>query len=126
MSALDRLCEEKKLRAEVTYGLEPAPEGFAPGSSSWRVTLRYRRRRLTVPFYTGPAIEREPSAADVLSCIISDARAGEQDFEDFCSEFGYDNDSRKAERTWKSCASMAPKVRQLLGEDFEEFERAEH
>lgn len=126
MSELERLCESKKVRADVTYGLEPAPDGFAPGSSSWRVTLRYQGRRLTVPFYQGPAIEREPSAADVLSCIISDARAGEQEFEEFCSEFGYDSDSRKAEKTWRACASMAPKVRSLLGDDFEEFERSEH
>ncbi len=125
-SELDRLCERKRVRAEVTYGCEPAPEGFAEGSSSWRVTLRYRGRRLTVPFYTGPAFEREPSAADVLSCIISDARAGEQTFEEFCSEFGCDNDSRKAERTWGACSAMAPKVRRLLGDDLDEFSRAEH
>lgn len=125
-SELERLCERKHVRAEVAYGLETPPDGFPPGSSSWRVTLRYQGRRLTVPFYTGPAIEREPSAADVLACICSDALAGEQDFGEFCREFGYDSDSRRAEQTWRACAALAPKVRRLLGGSFDAFSRAEH
>jgi len=125
-SELERLCERKRVRADVAYGTEAPPDGFPSGSNPWRVTLRYQGRQLTVPFYTGPAIEREPSAADVLNCICSDTFAGEQTFEEFCSEFGYDPDSRKAERTWKACAAMAPRVRRLLGADFDTFARAEH
>ncbi len=57
----------------------------------------------------------------MLDCLLSDSQAGEQDFEEFCAEFGYDTDSRKAERTWKACRAQAPKVKRLLGEDFERF-----
>ena len=38
-----------------------------------------------------------------LECIISDALTGIYSFEEFCSEFGYDEDSRSAERMHKAC-----------------------
>lgn len=38
-----------------------------------------------------------------LYCFVSDAASGDQSFENFCSELGYDEDSRTAERTYKAC-----------------------
>lgn len=43
--------------------------------------------------------ENMPSAYDVLTCIT---KYDPCSFEDFCSDFGYDNDSRKAEETYNS------------------------
>ena len=40
-------------------------------------------------------------------------------------EFGYDEDSRKAEKTHKACLKIAANMRRLLGEDFESFLNAE-
>lgn len=42
---------------------------------------------------------KHPSSYDVLACIT---KSDPGTFEDFCSEFGYDTDSRKAVRTYKS------------------------
>lgn len=125
MSQLSALCEAKKLRAEVTMTDAPLPEGFDRNGYAWKVTLSYKGRRLTVPFYTGSACG-EPEAADVVSCLISDGRAGEESFSEFCAEFGYDEDSRKAEKTWKACKLIAPRIRRLLGNDYDQFDRAEH
>jgi len=99
---------------------KPMPEGFDPHGYTWSVTLRYKGRQLTVPFYTG-SLAGEPDAEGVLDCLLSDTSSGELDFESFCSELGYDADSRKAERTWKACQTMAPRVRRFLGDDFETF-----
>ena len=125
-SELERLCEKKHVRCEAQYGGVEVPEGWTPGTHPYKVTLRKGNRRLTVPFFMGPANEKEPTAADVLHCLVSDARMGEMDFHEFCGEFGYDEDSRKAEATHKQCVALAPRIRKFLGEDFEEFERAEH
>lgn len=40
-----------------------------------------------------------PNEYDVLACLI---KYDPGDFEDFCSEFGYDTDSQKAERTYEA------------------------
>ncbi len=46
-----------------------------------------------------------PSACDVLYSLLTDATAFEQTFEDWCSNFGYDTDSRKAEQTYQACVA---------------------
>jgi hypothetical protein len=120
---LKALCQRVKCEATMTD--DPMPEGWAGhGGSAWKVQLRYKGRRLTVPFYTG-SLAGEPDAEGVIDCLLSDAQAGDQDFDEFCSDMGYDNDSRKAEKTWKACQALAPKIRQLLGDDFETFLYAE-
>lgn len=43
---------------------------------------------------------------EVLYAVISDAQSGALDFDDFCSEFDYDEDSRKAYATWEACQKM--------------------
>jgi hypothetical protein len=58
-----------------------------------------------------------------VACLLSDARAGlENDsFEAFCSEFGYDTDSRTAERTYNACRDCAAAMQRILGDDFDRF-----
>jgi hypothetical protein len=123
MSELQALCESKGLKADFRYGEATEPSDIGP--HNWRVKLTYRGRRLTVNFYGGDMVTN-PSAADVIGSLCLDTSAGEQSFADFCSDFGYDVDSRKAEKIWKACATLAPKVRRLLGDDFDTFARAEH
>lgn len=129
MSQLSALCESKRLSARVTYGSRlPVPESFPRGSTAWTVTLRFQGRQMTVPFYTGPAISQDPTAADVLSCLLSDASSADnaRSFEEWASDLGYDTDSRKAEATFKACQRISIKVRKLLGDDFDAFTSAEH
>lgn len=90
------------------------------------VTLRYQRRQMTLDFWQGVGIEREPDALGVLSCLLSDAYAADQLFEEFCAEFGYDDDSRRAERTWRQCVAQTKKLRRLLGDNFDRFLGAEN
>lgn len=44
---------------------------------------------------------RQPSAASILLCLETHSPGA---FEDFCEEYGYDTDSRKAEKIWRACA----------------------
>jgi len=39
------------------------------------------------------------------------------DFADFCGEFGYDTDSRKAEGIYRACGRQAANLKRMLGED---------
>lgn len=74
---------------------------------------------MTVPFSMGYGHHgKEPEAADVLSCLASDAaNVNMSSFEDWRSDLGYDTDSRKAERTYKTCEKQADKLKRFLGQD---------
>ncbi len=95
----------------------PNMTGMPAGSTHWRVTLRSRGRQMTVPFSQGPAICKEPSAADVLDCLASDAASAEgRSFEEWASDMGYDGDSRRALKTFNAVERQTEKLRRFLGE----------
>lgn len=125
MTSMTSLVTRDRVRADVAYGTH-VPGEWDPYSHPWRITLRRSRRQLTVDFYTGPACYGEPTAADVLDCLVSDVRYGEVSFEEFCSDLGYEEDSRRAYATWEKCRELAPRVRRFLGDAFEEYADAEH
>lgn len=86
----------------------------------WRVAMRYKGRRFTVYYSMGMAHHgKEPGAAEVLDCLISDANGidNARGFEDWCGEYGYDTDSRKAHRTYTICQRQAERLRKFLGAD---------
>ena len=60
-----------------------------------------------------------PGLDEVLYCLVADSAACGQDFEDWCSELGYDEDSRKAYTTWEACRANGKKLRDL-GVDLED------
>lgn len=55
-----------------------------------------------------------PCLVDVCYSIAMDASSGRMDFEDFCSEFGYDSDSRKAKKIHKACKKAYLRVGEVL------------
>jgi hypothetical protein len=78
--------------------------------------------RLTVGDCEGFVYPNEPTIEDVLSALRLDAACGEPLlFEDFCSEFGYDTDSRKAEGVWRACQHDRGELQRLLGAEFDAF-----
>lgn len=68
-----------------------------------------------------------PSAADVLSCVLSEACSGEDTFEAFCDDMGLDTDSRKALATWEACVAIRDAMIRVLGRElYEALSRLEH
>lgn len=96
-------------------------------STDWRVTLAYQGRRMTLDFWMGSGHNgTAPDACDVINSLVSDASLADNDFEDFCSECGYDTDSRKAMALYNATVKEAERTRRLLGDDFEKFLEAEN
>lgn len=129
---LERLCETApRVTISAKYGAAPLRPGSGWGDAvpahNWLVTLRRSGRQITVPFYGGELAE-EPSAADVLSCLLLDSSAAEGSFADFCDDMGYDTDSRRAEAIYKACKVTARKLGRFLGDyrTFRTYAEAEH
>jgi hypothetical protein len=56
----------------------------------------------------------KPSVAEVLSCLFSDASAGEESFSSWCSNFGYSDDSLKALETYRTCQATYDTLNRLF------------
>ena len=91
----------------------------------WRVTLQnhYTGRHTRTTYRTGMGIDGQPDASGVLYSLVLDANAfGDTGtFEGFCAEFGYDTDSRRAEKMFKACGRTFDRLQVFLGDKFELF-----
>jgi hypothetical protein len=88
--------------------------------NQFRVTVQKDKARRTFTYYGSQHDyelgKQELSKQDIKDCLysfFSDALSGMQPFEDFCSEFGYDTDSRKAYKIWKLCQKSLAKTQAL-------------
>ena len=64
---------------------------------------------------------------DVLYNLVLDSQAGAESFDDFCDNFGYDNDSIKVNEIYRACQKNSKKVRTFIkdleqaGELFQDY-----
>ena len=56
-----------------------------------------------------------PSPSEVLACYCREGLDADQSFENWCADFGYDSDSRKALDTYNACTENGKKARRVLG-----------
>lgn len=72
--------------------------------------------RITFDFWDSIAAKEKgetPSAYSVLACISGDVHCPET-FEDFCAEYGYNEDSRAAYATFKRCTKFSRRLRDFF------------
>lgn len=99
------------------------PTYFEPQTNMdhWTVALGRKNQRgedVTAVFYFSQGKGHNgaaPVAEAVLYCLVCDASALDQTFEEWCSDLDFDVDSRKAERTYKACRRNGRTLRKLLG-----------
>ena len=85
---------------------------------------RYGFKQMTLYYSQGYGIQGEPTLESVLNCLISDSTCGET-FQEFCDNLGYDNDSRKAEKTFNTILKQTSKLKKLLDNNFNDFASCE-
>lgn len=77
-------------------------------ANKWQVRLIYFNKEYVTDYYMGSGLvdrmgrPKKPRIKDVLYSMIMDD-VSNIDFDEFCNEFGYDNDSIKALETYKAC-----------------------
>ena len=90
------------------------------------VTVRNTETKRAVRFdfwgsMMNPELQSDYDLRNAFYCFVSDAISGKLAFSEFCSEFGYDEDSRTAEKTWKACKRAAEKADKIISGDIYDF-----
>ena len=62
-----------------------------------------------------PSLESDYDLLNAFYCFVSDALSGLYSFDEFCGEFGYDTDSRKAEKIYKASKRAYAKFERVSG-----------
>lgn len=91
-----------------------APEWAKDGhNQAWRVSLTSKGKKIIVQFYTGSAIKRSPTTADVIFALAMDHISGTLSLDEFGSEFGWDKHTLS---TWRACRKNSGKLLKILDE----------
>jgi len=127
---MKEFCTLHKITAKCDYADENPYMGdqdneWARSARHYRVTLRRGRRQFTTFFSQGSAHLSDPTAGDVLGCLLSDASGAEDSFEDWCAEFDYSTDSIRARSTYAVIRQQTRRLKQFLGEHYNQGLTAE-
>lgn len=77
-------------------------------ANKWQVRLIYFDKEFVTDYYMGSGLvdernrPKKPQVKDVLYSMIMDD-VSNMSFDDFCNEFGHDNDSIKALEIYRAC-----------------------
>ena len=119
----DKFLKDNNLIMEIKEDMQSPPPWYKEDKRDYgikyRVTIKDGSRSVTFPFWNSVyARDRKEKLKpySVLACISGDVYCPET-FEDFCSEYDYDTDSRRAERTFHESDVFARKLRAFFTED---------
>jgi hypothetical protein len=97
-----------------------ANKQFSDKHVMWPCTLEKDGKTLTIEFNQNrdnPA----PTISDIIECVRNDV-SSETSFEDWCEAFGFDTDSRTAERSYQYCVKLQADFEDMVGpEAMKEF-----
>jgi hypothetical protein len=78
------------------------------GDSKYVIQNRHKLRISVLVECSKPVT---PKFDSILACLVHDAVGSAQTFDDWCSGYGYDTDSRKALQSYIGCQETAKKLR---------------
>lgn len=85
-----------------------------------KVTNTETKESITFEFWcsiASPEFETEYDVLNAFYTFVSDATISDDSFEWFCSNYGYDTDSRSAEKIYKACKKSLLKLRKIYDGD---------
>lgn len=99
-----------------------------PGRKTYRVRLTRAGTELfsgdwtTVTFHMGSGLKGEPTADDVLSCLLMECQSIDdgrsfRPFAEWAEDLGYDTDSRRAYALWEKVGRQQVRIANWLGAD---------
>lgn len=92
------------------------PDGLMNDSAThWKVLVKRGEQMLTA-YYSMGAAHTDVDTTDVMGCLLSDISGIEyaDNFEEWASNLGYDEDSRAAERIYNACKALAVELERMF------------
>lgn len=139
MQTLDTIDTLETLPVKIDYVGETTRDNNWQ-CDQWRVTLSSKAGFHSFDYFTGLGLRtrvysgygrkwdamrkkhyddklKKPKVADVLHSLILDASAADENFHDWCANYGYSDDSIKAMTTYKACLEVAQALRKHFSPD---------
>jgi hypothetical protein len=96
-----------------------APDWAHNKTRHYRVKIRYQKRTMSLWYYQGLGITREPRPVDVVECLTCDSMSDYDSLDDFINEMGLEiksvADFRTYEKQYKQLKSQNKRFSHLIG-----------
>ena len=81
-----------------------------------RPTANIKSRQYTTYYSMGYGLQGTPKLTELLECLAMDINGLEnaRNFEDWCAEYGYDTDSRNAEKMFRTIEKQAQDLKNFF------------
>jgi hypothetical protein len=131
---LAQLIEERDVGFSFVHGAKldrSLQQSWQLQSRDYSCKLTYQGRIMSIDYWQGPGIKTSPNALGVLDCLLSDAGGFDsaRDFNDWASDLGYDASEpesvKAAKKIYLATKKQTTRLKELLGNDYEEFLNAE-
>lgn len=111
--SVERFLARRKIKFDWTA------TGYQRDDSGWEyqsfvVTIERKGKSFEFPWKQGLGCNCDPHATSVISCLMWDLHSSSMDFDSWCSELGYSNDSIKALNTYKLCNQQAERLMRIF------------
>lgn len=123
VTTLTEWLEDNNVTMEATWGSDdPTPKTFEH-TDAWTCEFKYQDRAINITFYMGLGYNGElPDILRVITCILDDSASVDNCscFEEWADCYGWNPDSREAERVYNACKVNADKIAYLFGDKYSE------
>jgi hypothetical protein len=119
-TTLEGLINGAGITASITEDWnDKAPDWAQNKARHYRVKVRYQKRTMSLWFYKGLGIERNPRPVDVVECLTCDSLSNYDSLDDFINEMGIEiksvEDFRTYEKQYKQLKSQNKRFTHLIG-----------
>jgi hypothetical protein len=127
-TTLDTILDIESLPVKIDYvGQTQKEQNW--DCDQWRVTLSSKAGFHSFDYFTGLGLRhkpqtswakstpKKPKVADVLHSLIMDANSADENFHEWCANYGYSDDSIKAMNIYKACLDIAVALRKHFSPD---------
>lgn len=115
----------ENLRFDIKHIRDPLKSKSADWKETadhWHITFFHDGGSFTTDYYTGSGHRKQkhgrdfavkPDIKDVIYSLFMDSSAEHENFNDWCANFGYSDDSISALNIYKECLESGRKLRKL-------------
>ena len=115
---LENFIAENKIKFSYNWVAERPDNLMSKEMDHWHCVLKANGKTYTFYYSQGYGYHHaEPTLPDVLEALARDYDPNDMSFEEFCSEFGYDEDSRKAEKIYRAVRKETQALDRLFSEE---------
>lgn len=117
---LNQFIKDNNIKMTATQ-ISERPDLKWDNANHFKCRIKNKNKSITIYYSQGYGIKNKPEIDSVLNSLLVDFVNHEINFSEFCSNFGYSEDSISALKTFKLCLKNTNKIKKLFNGSLNNF-----